>query len=191
LPSLTVRRLESPSGDGDYRRALDDFCCAGGDFAEDEHARAIDAFFPDGCLEGMQHGMSTTYVAFGAPDSDPRVIGYATLALDRVRLTDSERADHGGLRFRDIGAIRICLIGVDHRLQRQGHGERLLQGIVGRAFQVSSVVAVRFLLADANLPAVPWYERNHFVRNRHDDATAKNERMRATEMRLDLLSPRE
>jgi hypothetical protein len=55
------------------------------------------------------------------PDVDPLLVGYATLALDAIRLTNSEMKHFGSdLGHSDFGAVRIQMIGVDCRHQGQG-----------------------------------------------------------------------
>lgn len=87
----------------------------------------------------------------------------------------------------EFGALRIQMIGVDCRHQNCGYGLLLLKGITGLARKLSDDVAVRFLLADANIRKVGWYEAAGFVPNRADREQEHLNPERSVSMRLDLL----
>jgi ribosomal protein S18 acetylase RimI-like enzyme len=92
----------------------------------------------------------------------------------------------------DFGALRVAMIGTDHRFAGRGFGHALLQTAIRRAVLMSEQVTVRFLIADAVDTQRAWYERQGFVENR---SLAERERLArarertgvaATSMRLDL-----
>lgn len=89
--------------------------------------------------------------------------------------------------FSDFGALRIQMIGIDHRHQGNGHGIDLLRGITGLARKLSRDVAVRYLLADANIRKVEWYEAAGFVPNQAKREIDRLDPERSVSMRLDLL----
>lgn len=92
-----------------------------------------------------------------------------------------------GIGFSDFGALRIQMIGIDHRHQGNGHGRELLRSVTGLARKLSQDVAVRFLLADANVRKVAWYESAGFVRNQAKRYESRPDPERSISMRLDLL----
>ncbi len=151
-------------------------------------AKTVNGFLADGQFEpGIRHGISATYLLFD-PEATPQLLGYSTLTFDSVRLTNSERQrmeDLAGIA--EFGALRIQMIGVDYRCQKCGHGGLLLEGITGLARKLSADVAVRFLLADANIRKVDWYEAAGFVRNRASKERDRTNPERSVSMRLDLL----
>lgn len=117
-----------------------------------------------GFQDGIEHGYSSTYVLVDDEQPLPRdVIGYTTLAIDSVRLTGSERRELGRPDFPDFGAIRLAMLGVDHRHQTKGFGLLILRAVADMAKLIAEVVAVRFLLADANVRQQEWYERQGWV----------------------------
>lgn len=184
----TLRRLALPIGDS-LTRAISDFNCVADGDADDPVAETICEFLVSGQFEpGLRSGISSTYL-FVDPEQSPELVGYATLTFDSVRLTSTERQrleDLAGIR--QFGALRIQMIGIDHRLQRNGNGRALLEAITGVARQTASAVAFRYLLADANLRKVEWYENAGFVRNQHRTEVDRLERRgRSVSMRLDLL----
>jgi hypothetical protein len=125
---------------------------------DDPVAENVNGFLADGRYEpGLRHGISATYLLLDGA-ADPQLLGYATLTFDSVRLTNAERKRMDLAGIAEFGALRIQMIGVDHRHQRCGHGLLLLKGITGLARKLSDDVAVRFLLADANIRKVGWYE---------------------------------
>lgn len=116
------------------------------------------------------------------------MVGYATLTFDSVRLTNTEKRRMEELvGIAEFGAVRIQMIGVDHRHQGTRCGIGLLEAITGLARKLSQDVAVRFLLADANLRKVAWYEARGFVANRAERERDRTDPERSVSMRLDLL----
>jgi ribosomal protein S18 acetylase RimI-like enzyme len=130
-------------------------------------AENVNGFLADGRYQpGLKHGISSTYLLLDQ-EVDPLLIGYATLTFDSVRLTNAEKKQMEELvGISQFGAVRIQMIGIDHRHQNKGHGAQLLEAITGVARRLSEVVAVRFLLADANIHKVGWYEARGFVVNK-------------------------
>lgn len=87
----------------------------------------------------------------------------------------------------EFGALRIQMIGIDRRYQGNGSGTTLLEAITGLARKLSNDVALRFLLADANVRKASWYEARGFVRNRAERERGRTDPKRSVSMRLDLL----
>jgi ribosomal protein S18 acetylase RimI-like enzyme len=181
------RRLALPLGDL-LARSLEAFDCLGPDHDGDPVAENVNGFLTDGRFEsGLRHGVSATYVLVD-PTAAPALIGYVALSFDSVRLTNAEKKRMEDLTgVADFGALRIQMIGIDQRHQCRGHGHTLLRGVTGLARMVSHDVAVRYLLADANVNKVPWYENAGFVRNRAQKEIDRLNPERSISMRLDLL----
>jgi GNAT superfamily N-acetyltransferase len=182
-----LRRLALPVAEP-LSRVISEFDCLGAGHEGDLVAENVNGFLADGRFEpGLRHGISATYLLVDA-DAAPQLIGYATLTFDSVRLTNSEKKrmeDLAGIA--EFGALRIQMIGIDHRHQGKGHGGTLLEAITGLARKLSDDVAVRFLLADANVRKVEWYEGAGFVRNKAQKEIAGLDPERSVSMRLDLL----
>lgn len=151
-------------------------------------AKNVNGFLAEGRFEpGVRHGISATYLLLD-PEATPQLLGYATLTFDSVRLTNSEKRQMEDLAgVAEFGALRIQMIGVDHRCQKCGHGGIMLEGITGLARKLSEDVAVRFLLADANIRKVNWYEAAGFVANKAEKERDRTDPERSVSMRLDLL----
>jgi ribosomal protein S18 acetylase RimI-like enzyme len=184
-----LRRLALPV-DEQLSRVIAEFDCLGDDHQDDLVAKNVNAFLCDGrCEQGFKHGISSTYLLLD-PDKDPALIGYATLTFDSVRLTNSEKRKMEELiGIAQFGAIRIQMIGVDHRHQRTRCGSILLEAITGLARKLSQDIAVRFLLADANVKRIGFYEAAGFVRNQAKREAERTDSERSVSMRLDLIDP--
>jgi GNAT superfamily N-acetyltransferase len=121
------------------------------------------------------------------PEKAPILVGYATLTFDSVRLTKTEKQQMEELiGVAQFGAIRIQMIGIDHRHQRTKCGSDLLESITGLARKLSQEIAVRFLLADANVKRLEFYESSGFVRNAALKEAERTDPERSVSMRLDL-----
>ncbi|HET8863912.1 MAG TPA: GNAT family N-acetyltransferase [Solirubrobacterales bacterium] len=181
-----LRRLALPLA-APLFEAVADFNCLGEKHSDDPVAANVNGFLADGrFIAGLRHGVSATYL-WVDPETEPQVVGYATLTFDSVRLTNMEKQRMEGIGFSDFGALRIQMIGIDHRHQGSGHGSELLRSVTGLARKLSKDVAVRFLLADANVRKVAWYENAGFVRNQAKRYESRPDPDRSISMRLDLL----
>lgn len=183
-----LRRLAPPVGEA-LGKAISEFNCVPDDRQDDPVAETVCDFLRTGKYEpGIRSGISSTYLFIG-PDESPELIGYATLTFDSIRLTNSEKKKFEDLAgIRQFGALRIQMIGVDLRHHSRGYGQLLLESITGLARQLRSTVACRYILADANLRRVEWYEGRGFVKNQHETEIKRlEERGRSVSMRFDLL----
>lgn len=182
-----LRRLALPI-DEQLSRAIGDFDCVGDGHDDDPVAENVNGFLADGRYKpGLEHGISSTYLLLD-PEVEPVLVGYATLTFDSVRLTNAEKRKMEELvGIAEFGAVRIQMIGVDRRHQNKRYGIALLEAITGVARKLSEVVAVRYLLADANIRKVAWYEARGFVPNRAKVERERPDPERSVSMRLDLL----
>lgn len=182
-----LRQLALPIEDP-LLRAIGHFDCLGSRHASDPVAENVNGFLVDGrFLPGLEQGISSTYLLLDQ-EVDPPLIGYATLTFDSVRLTNAEKNRMQDLLgIGEFGALRIQMIGIDRRHQGKGLGTALLEAITGLARRLSADVALRFLLADANVRKVTWYSSHGFVGNRAERERARTDPKRSVSMRLDLL----
>jgi len=182
-----LRRLALPVEER-LARAIAEFDCLGAHHDGDPVAENVNDFLVSGRFQpGLDQGISTTYLLIDQ-ELAPPLIGYATLTVDSVRLTNSEKRRMENLTgIADFGAVRIQMIGVDHRHQGTGYGAILLEAITGLVRHLSRNIAIRFLLADANVKKVGWYESAGFVLNKAQRYKERPDPARSVSMRLDLL----
>lgn len=182
------RRLALPV-DADLARVIAEFDCVGYAHTEDPVAANVNGFLAEArYVAGIEHGISSTYL-FIDPEMTPVLVGYATLTFDSVRLTNNEKRRMEELvGIAEFGALRIQMIGVDRRHQGTHCGVALIEAITGLARRIrKDAVAVRFLLADANVRKLEWYEARGFVANRAERERDRTDPERSVSMRLDLL----
>jgi ribosomal protein S18 acetylase RimI-like enzyme len=184
-PSLG--RLALPLS-AELTEALEGFDCVGDRHGDDKVAADVCAFLRShGYRSGIEHGFSATCLYID-PDLEKQIIGYVTLTLSEVRLTNTERRAFGDVPFSGFGAVKIAMIGVDCEYQRSGYGAMILEAVTEISRRFEATVPARFLLADANVRQVKWYEARGFVPN---EAKREKERGsgRTVSMRLDLTPP--
>jgi GNAT superfamily N-acetyltransferase len=186
--AVQLSRVQLPMTEG-LREAVERFDCVGDKHDDDPIAHEVREFLCSGAFEhGIEYGYSSTYVLVDDDQFAPRdALGYTTLAIDSIRLTASERNALDRPDFPDFGAIRLAMIGVDHRHQGRGFGQLILRAIADMAMTIADVIAVRFLLADANVRQQEWYERHGWIINnaqRYRDRSDQH----TVSMRLDLLA---
>jgi hypothetical protein len=133
------RRLALPVNE-ELSRVIEDFNCLGTDHDGDPVAENVNGFLAEGrFIPGLEHGISSTYL-FLDPETSPALIGYATLTFDSVRLTNAEKRKMEELvGIAEFGAVRVQMIGVDHRHQGDHHGIALLQAVTGLARKLSQM----------------------------------------------------
>lgn len=106
------------------------------------------------------------------------VIGYFSLANDRVSVTDfasnsafnrfrRQRFVHEK-RLRTYPAVKICRLGVSRSMRGKAIGSFLLD-FIKSYFLVDNKTGCRFVTVDAYTEALPFYEKNHFLPLRNDD----------------------
>lgn len=109
--------------------------------------------------------VARTYVLVPAK-GDPRVWGYLTLMCSEIKLGNSHRVDdcEAANRYSDFPAVKIARIAVDQRIRGRGYGEAMVQFAISITKRdVMPRVGCRFLVAEAKLGAIGFYERVGFT----------------------------
>jgi ribosomal protein S18 acetylase RimI-like enzyme len=167
--------------------AIADFDCCDPEGEPDEQAVGVRDYLRDHeFVQGIENGLSSTYIQLDLDEDPPTLLGYATVAVGTVKLKDTEASALGDFPFPVFPAVRLLYLGVDHRCQGCGCGSRLIDDVVGLARAVRKYAAVRFVLVEANPRAFGFYEKKHFVRNKAKDQKAPQGLI---SMRLDLGPP--
>lgn len=185
--ALTLARLTLPVP-AEIEEAIARFDCVGEANADDPVAQEVLDFLRDGDYAGgIEYGYSTTYLLLDPDEHPNEILGYLTLSIDSIRLTASEKRALDKPNFGDFGAARIVMVGVDHRHTANGYGEYLVLAAIDFTHKISELVALRFVVADANIRKQEWYERRGFVVNRSKDENDPNDPSPETiSMRFDV-----
>jgi GNAT superfamily N-acetyltransferase len=108
----------------------------------------------------QQHSMSTTYTF----SRGELMAAFATVCLDGLRLAADERGS--GVRFSQVGAVKLAQLGVHTAYHGQGVGSRAIGFVVLLAREVSERIGCRYVVLDSQPDLVEWYARQGFVHNR-------------------------
>lgn len=128
--------------------------------------------------ESMHYRKALLAVSYVAERTTGQVIGYFSLANDRVSLTDFENTTafnrfrrHRFInekRLKSYPAVKICRLGIDLSVKGCGIGSELLD-FIKSYFIINNKTGCRFITVDAYAIAVPFYLKNGFVPLTADD----------------------
>ncbi len=123
----------------------------------------LNEFLKKYARQDQRRMLGVTYVAVCCQDSPNRVIGYFTLAATSIpRQGLSEQLLKGIPKYQGLPAFLLARLAVDKAFQRKQIGELLLSKCFEHCLAISKCIAARYLVADAMLSAVGWYERYNF-----------------------------
>ncbi len=121
--------------------------------------------------------LAVSYTVVSKAETD-KVVGYFSLANDRVSLSDFENKTEfnrfrkhrfvNEKRLKSYPAAKICRLGVDVSMKGQSLGSFLLD-FIKSYFLVDNKTGCRFLTVDAYANAIPFYLKNGFVPLNNDD----------------------
>ena len=107
-----------------------------------------------------------------------KVVGYFSLANDRVSVTDFESKTEfnrfrrqrfvNEKRVKSYPAVKLCRLGVEQAMSGKHVGSFLLD-FIKSYFLSENKTGCRFITVDAYTDAVPFYEQNDFQPLRNDD----------------------
>ena len=108
-----------------------------------------------------------------------KVYAYCSLANDKIALDDfkdktefnrfrKQRGFPNEKRLKSYPAVKLCRLGVDNSVKGRQIGTTVIDYIKSM-FALDSKAGCRFLTVDANLNAVPFYEKNSFQHMNAED----------------------
>ena len=113
--------------------------------------------------------LATSYVLENSENGE--VIGYFSLAHDRISLTDfpSNSAYNRfrkqffaqGKMFKSYPALKICRLATAEKYHGEGFGAMLVNMIIG-SYQHDNKAGCRFITVDAYAKAIPFYDKLGF-----------------------------
>lgn len=121
---------------------------------------AQNSFLYEWAWSDQRQRVTTTYVyrAAGA------LAGYMAVCMDAVILGTREKPP--ALRYKNLAALKLAQLGVDHRLSGRGLGTLIIFDAVNLALELSEQVGCRYVTLDAHPDLVEWYQRLGFKINR-------------------------
>lgn len=108
-----------------------------------------------------RHHVGTTYVAI---TESPRIVGYATVALASIELTELPVSTRKRLPRYPLPALRLGQLAVDTRFEGQGIGGALLRHVLSLAVELAEKAGCVGVVADAVPDKVDWYSKRSFLR---------------------------
>jgi len=132
---------------------------------------ALGAFLQRSCLPYHNGCVARTYVFVDDNEASPRrVVAYITILASEVGRENAATPDIPDFRFPTYPAIKIARLAVDERAQRRGLGRQLVAYSIALAKrEIMSRIGCRFVIVDANQPAIEFYRRCGFVLVDTDD----------------------
>lgn len=130
--------------------------------------------------------LTTTYVY----RTTGRLAAYMAVCMDAVVLGTREKPSD--LRYKNVAALKLAQLGVDHTVRGRGLGTLLVFDAVSLAIELSQRVGCRYVVLDAQPELVEWYQALGFEinkvmqRQRLDAADGKNPDEIPVSMRFDL-----
>lgn len=114
--------------------------------------------------------LATSYVLENGDNGD--VIGYFSLAHDRISLTDfpsnaaynrfRKRFFAQGKMFKSYPALKICRLATDKKYRGEGIGAMIVNTIIG-SYRNDNKAGCRFITVDAYVDALPFYYKQGFA----------------------------
>ena len=127
----------------------------------------------------QKHKLAVSYACVDSNDAS-KVYAYCSLANDKVALDDfkdktefnrfrKKRGFPNEKRLKSYPAVKLCRLGVENSVKGMQIGTTVVD-FIKSMFALDCNAGCRFLTVDANLNAVPFYEKNGFVHmNAKDD----------------------
>jgi GNAT superfamily N-acetyltransferase len=127
-----------------------------------EEFTPLKIFLRKAALNFHQCNIAKTYVL--VDDSD-RVWGYVTLMNSEIILNENQRPQeiYASSRYEAFPAVKIARLAIDKALQGQGFGKYFLEWSISLVRdKISPHVGCRFLVVDAKLHSISFYEKAGF-----------------------------
>ena len=121
--------------------------------------------------------LAVTYVFENIESKE--IIGYFSLANDRVSLTDFENKTEfnrfrrnrfvNGKRMKSYPSVKICRLGINKDFHGKGIGSMLLN-FIKSYFLEENKTGCRFITVDAYNDAIPFYQNNDFQHLKREES---------------------
>lgn len=152
-------------------------------------------FLVETARECVDQNICRVYLLINKVNAD--IIGYMTLSNDSIKLSDTEKEDHGldSIPFRSVPAIKIGQLATDTKYREicRGYGSYLIELAIGFAVKMSESdygTTCRFITVDVDTQndteeysLTDFYIKNGFEFNEQHN---KDKRKKTKSMRLDI-----
>lgn len=106
--------------------------------------------------------LAKTYV-YVTTDDRPKVVGYISLICSQIEIDGGHPAVED-YEYKDIPAVKVARLAVDHRFRGNALGKKLVSVAVALAKeQVMPHVGCRFLVVDSKKGSVDFYKKRGFT----------------------------
>ena len=137
----------------------------------------LNDFIVNRATEFQKYMLAVNYACVNAETG--KVYAYCSLANDKIALDDfkdktefnrfrKKRGFPNEKRLKSYPAVKLCRLGVDKSVKGKQIGTTVIDYIKSMS-ALDSKAGCRFLTVDANLNAVPFYEKNGFQHMSADD----------------------
>jgi GNAT superfamily N-acetyltransferase len=132
----------------------------------DESFWPLKSFLQKQALDFHQQNIAKTYVLV-EESSSSKVWGYMTLMCSEVTLSDSHlqaTLPTTAHSYKTFAAVKIARLAVDKRLQGCGYGTQMVDASICLVKdKIMPVVGCRFLIVEAKLNAIHFYQKEGFT----------------------------
>jgi GNAT superfamily N-acetyltransferase len=138
----------------------------------------LNEFIRDDALKQLNAKINVTYLC----RYKRQVVAFFTLSADSIKIyiDDLQGFKDKDIPYKEFPAVKIGRLAVCNPYQSKGVGTNLILLIIGRAFELSDHLGIRYISVDAYKDSVSFYKRKYFTEFIHDDET------RTVQMYLDI-----
>jgi GNAT superfamily N-acetyltransferase len=119
---------------------------------------ALDDWLRNRALPNLRVAASRTYVV--CPAESNRIIGYFALSMGQILAQETLGSMRRNMP-KQIPAVMLGRLAIDHAWQGKGLGQALLADAVRRALRAGTEVAARLMIVHAISPAAEAFYRHH------------------------------
>lgn len=126
---------------------------------------ALGAFLQRSCLSYHDSFLARTYVYVDADEPPPRrVLAYISVLASEISRENATTPELPNFRYDTYPSLKIGRLAVDLRVQGKGLGKNLVAYSIAVAKrEIMPRIGCRFIVVDANQPAIEFYRKCGFV----------------------------
>jgi len=139
----------------------------------------LNEFVIEDALNQMKARINVTYLC----KYKDQIVAFFTLSADSIKINieDLEEYKDKNVPYREFPAVKIGRLAVSNSHQRMNVGTNLILLIIGKTFELSKQIGVRYVSVDAYMGSVTFYKKRYFTEFVQDS------QKRTVQMYLDIL----